>query len=144
VPVPDGGRWAWSSCCKTDFAAAAQHGGAVNFVRCHLAVVRVLDIVRNCGLVDGVDIQDETGYDADRDLGRLIRKSGASQANLVALTGAIHQALGQIPDDVRSPGLSRQVFEPVRNGGAALGDQEARRRQAWAVAALVRDTRARA
>jgi hypothetical protein len=50
-------RWSWSSFCKTQFASNPQYGGDENFLRCHLAVVKLLDHAAELGILS--EIHDE-------------------------------------------------------------------------------------
>jgi hypothetical protein len=43
--------WSWESFCKTQYASNPNAGGMANFVRCHLAVVRLLDCAKAMGTV---------------------------------------------------------------------------------------------
>ena len=52
--------WYWHSFCKTQFSSNPSVGGAANFVRCHLAVIRLLDEAKAIGILD--EVKDEGGY----------------------------------------------------------------------------------
>ena len=43
--VPPGG-WRWSYSCCTQHASSPEHGRLDNFLRCHLAVISLLDAIR--------------------------------------------------------------------------------------------------
>lgn len=58
--------WRWEGFCRTGQAADPERGELEDFLRCHLAVVALLDRAAALGLLDGVD--DPTGYWAARDL----------------------------------------------------------------------------
>ena len=58
--------WSWSSFCKTEFASNPSFGGVEHFLRCHLAVVRMLDFAKDMGILHGVT--DESDYFEKRDL----------------------------------------------------------------------------
>ena len=51
--------WRWASFCKTQYASNPQHGGVANFLRCHLAVITMLDHARSLGILSQVN--DEGG-----------------------------------------------------------------------------------
>lgn len=64
--------WSWSSFCKTQYAANV--GGVENFLRCHLAIVALLDHAKVLGMLD--EVVDEGEYWEKRD-----RVSLAGQVN---------------------------------------------------------------
>src|ERR1019366_341394 len=43
--------WRWTSFCKTQYASDPKAGGVENFLRCHLSVIKVLDFIKQTGLV---------------------------------------------------------------------------------------------
>jgi len=49
--------WSWQSFCKTQYASNAQCGGVENFLRCHLAVIKMLDHAKSLGILE--DVSDE-------------------------------------------------------------------------------------
>jgi len=61
--------WSWSSFCKTQYAANV--GGVANFLRCHLAIVALLDFARILGVLGRV--HDEGDYWDTRDHDMLTR-----------------------------------------------------------------------
>ena len=52
--------WRWSSFCKTQYATSPECGGLKNFLKCHLAVITLLDHAKLGGLV--TDVHDEGEY----------------------------------------------------------------------------------
>ena len=66
--------WRWSSFCKTQYASNPECGGVENFLRCHLAVIALLDRAKAIGLVD--EVSDEGDYWTDRDASALVRTVG--------------------------------------------------------------------
>ena len=48
------GNWSWGSFCKTQYASNPECGGVENFLRCHLAVVAVLDHAAALGILKEV------------------------------------------------------------------------------------------
>lgn len=68
--IPTGlGAWSGSGFCKTGYAANDHYGGLVNFLTCHLAVIKVLEECQRSGLA--VDVDDESGFWDTRDLVQL-------------------------------------------------------------------------
>jgi hypothetical protein len=58
-----GGRWRWSSFCKTQYASDPKCGGVANFLRCHISLITLLDrIAERLGV--SVECNDEGGYGA--------------------------------------------------------------------------------
>ena len=72
--------WSWSSFCKTQYAARPEVGGAANFLRCHLAIVRLLDFADTLGILG--EVQDESDYWEQRD-----REALTHQVGSMALVG---------------------------------------------------------
>ncbi len=58
--------WCWRSSCKTEAANDAEYGGVVNFVRCHLGVVALLDAAVRIGF--RVEVVDDAEYWEKRDV----------------------------------------------------------------------------
>jgi hypothetical protein len=63
-------RWQWSYSCCTQSASRPEHGGLENFLRCHLALVALLDAIKGAGLAE-VEAKDDGGYWERRDLKKL-------------------------------------------------------------------------
>jgi len=66
--------WSWSSFCKTQYAANPEVGGVDNFLRCHLAIVSLLDFAGVLGILGKV--HDEGSYWENRDHGALAAMVG--------------------------------------------------------------------
>ncbi|MCC6682237.1 MAG: AsnC family protein [Phycisphaeraceae bacterium] len=64
--------WRWQSFCKTQYASNPVDGGTDNFLRCHEAVVSMLDFCQTLGILDTVN--DESGYWERRDRQALIQE----------------------------------------------------------------------
>ncbi len=58
--------WQWSYSCCTQPASRPEHGGMENFLRCHRAVIRLLDAIKQAGLAE-VEVKDDGGYWERRD-----------------------------------------------------------------------------
>jgi len=85
--------WSWGSFCKTQYASEPECGGVPHFLRCHLAVVKMLDHAKTIGILEGVS--DEGGFWERRDVKALARNVGEWNAMLDALTGQLRQWFGQ-------------------------------------------------
>jgi hypothetical protein len=68
------GGWSWSSFCKTVFAANPDVGGPANFLRCHLAIVNLLDFAESLGVLG--EVHDEGEYWEKRDREALTAQVG--------------------------------------------------------------------
>lgn len=83
VPSPAGGKklatkldgWSWTSFCKTQYASDPKCGGVKNFLRCHLCVIKMLDFLKQSGLVT-VEVRDESEFWDKRDLKALAKEVG--------------------------------------------------------------------
>jgi hypothetical protein len=62
--------WRWSYSCCTQPASRPAHGGLENFLRCHLAVIGLLDAITQAGLAE-VKVKDDGGYWERRDPNKL-------------------------------------------------------------------------
>ena len=61
--------WYWRGYCSTDRASNPDCGGMENFLRCHLAIVQLLDHAAELGILK--DILDEGGYWSKRNINEL-------------------------------------------------------------------------
>ena len=68
--LPPVERWLWSYSCCTQHASRPEHGGLENFLRCHLALVALLDAIKGAGLAE-VEVKDDGGYWQRRDREKL-------------------------------------------------------------------------
>ncbi len=75
--------WRWSSFCKTQYAFDPTQEGILNFLRCHLNVICLLDKAKAQGCLDRVS--DEGGFWESRDLQALAQRVGASHELLAIL-----------------------------------------------------------
>ena len=67
--------WCWYSFCTTQYASDPKCGGVENFVRCHLCVIKMLDFIKQTGLVT-VTVEDGSGYWEKRGLEALVKEIG--------------------------------------------------------------------
>ena len=59
--LPAAVGWQWSYSCCTQPASRPEHGGVENFLRCHLAIIGLLDAIKRAGLAQ-VEVEDDGGY----------------------------------------------------------------------------------
>jgi hypothetical protein len=80
--------WRWGSFCKTEYASDPACGGVENFVRCHLLVIQMLDLLRTAGWFE-VAVSDESDYWEHRNLEKLEREVGAWNETIAAVVGRL-------------------------------------------------------
>ena len=85
-------RWHWGSFCKTQYASNPDCGGLQNFLRCHLAVIRMLDHAQELGILKGVS--DEGDYWQQRDIEALAREIGLWNEMIAAWAGQLKDMAG--------------------------------------------------
>jgi hypothetical protein len=85
--------WRWSSFCKTQYASNPDCGGVVNFLRCHLSVVAMLDQAKKLGCLK--DVSDEGGFWQKRDVPTLVKEIGSWNQMIAAFGGRLKDALGE-------------------------------------------------
>ena len=128
------GRWYGQWACKTQYASSPQHGGLDHFVRCHLAVIAMLDEAKR--LEFGLKVSDEGGYWTSRRLPRLL-------ATLDRYNRVIARLAGRMKDTFKgsfvAPITKRPDFEHLEAGAKRAVPTS------WSpeVRALVRRTRGR-
>ncbi len=64
--LPLSERWQWSYSCCTQPASRPEHGGLDNFLRCHRAIIDLLEAIKLSGLA-GIEVKDDSGYWERRD-----------------------------------------------------------------------------
>jgi hypothetical protein len=84
--------WRWSSFCKTQYASNPDCGGAQNFLRCHLAVIKVLDQARSLGILENVS--DEGGFWEKRDIQALAQEVGQWNQMMAGFVGQMKDWFG--------------------------------------------------
>ncbi len=84
--------WSWGSFCKTQYASNRDCGGVENFLRCHLAVVKMLDRAQSLGILE--DVSDEGDFWENRDVRALARQVGDWNEMIAAFAGKLKDTLG--------------------------------------------------
>jgi len=105
--------WTWRSFTKTQYASNPNYGGVVNFLRCHLLVVRMLDHAKQLGALG--DVNDESHYWERRDVPALAREVGEWNEMIAAQMGQLKDALGA---GVAGEILSFPNFEHLEAAGS--------------------------
>lgn len=85
--------WSWHACTKTQYASLR---GNDHFVRCHRAVIALLDAARALGLE--VEVRDDSGYWDHRDEGRLLE-------SVEYWNAVVAKIAGRVTDGVEGAGL---------------------------------------
>jgi hypothetical protein len=84
--------WHWRSFCKTQYASNPDCGGIANFLRCHLAVIALLDKAKELGCLH--EVRDEAQFWESRDLEALVEQIGSWNQMMAAFGGALKDVLG--------------------------------------------------
>jgi hypothetical protein len=84
--------WCWTSFCKTQYASDPRCGGLEHFLKCHLAVVKLLDQAGNLGLLQ--EVKDEGGYWTNRDPAKLGSEVGDWNTMIAGWAGRLKDAFG--------------------------------------------------
>jgi hypothetical protein len=129
APKPDGGLetaatdvpgWQLRSFCKTQYASNPAHGGLENFLRCHQAVIGVLDHARELGILESVS--DESRYWEHRDPDLLTKDVTKWNQSIAAFYGKFKD---HVPGPSHSPIGEYPNFEHLEaEGNEALGDDD--------------------
>ena len=91
--IPSGlSGWSWRSFTKTQYASNPAYGGVEHFLRCHLAIVKVLDHAAELGILHGVT--DESDYWEKRDVMALAACVGKWNTMIAGWAGRLKDAFG--------------------------------------------------
>jgi hypothetical protein len=118
------GWYAWSDCCKTQYAGNPKFGGVENFLRAHVSVFRVLDECKRLGMKTRV--RDDGRYWRHRDEGKLIRRLREWDELIAGLVGRLSDAIGDGHGPVVAPIKDRPDFEHLEARGAARRGKQAK------------------
>ena len=86
------GDWSWSSFCKTQYASNPEVGGVENFLRSHLAVVKLLDAAAEIGILK--EVSDEGDYWQKRDIKALAAEVGDWNTMIAGWAGRLKDSFG--------------------------------------------------
>lgn len=111
------GWYAWSDCCKTQYAGNPKLGGVGNFLRAHLSVFRVLDECKRLGMA--THVRDDGRYWRRRDEGKLFRTPREWDELIAGFVGRMSDAVGDEHGPVAAPIKDRPDFEHLEARGAA-------------------------
>ncbi|WP_207714325.1 hypothetical protein [Scytonema sp. UIC 10036] len=119
--IKDVNDWMWTGFCKTQYASNPEYGGLENFLKCHLLIVKMLDVACELGIT--CDVSDEGGYWEKRNIEKLVSNIRKHNILMAALTGKIKDDLaviGNIP--VLSPIFDYPNFEHLEAEGRQTPD----------------------
>ena len=97
--IPWGGRtirtgirgWCWNAFCETHYASEEENGGKEHFIRCHVAIIKLLDHAAELGILQGVF--DLGGYWESRDVTRLVESIGAWDRKIEKMTDHLRKLI---------------------------------------------------
>ena len=97
--------WSWQCSCKTQYASNESDD---HFIKCHTALVALLDEAVNIGLI--VDVMDEGGYWESRDVDRLLAEVQTMNRIVARFGGALDDAIGA-EHSIEAPIFEHPNFE---------------------------------
>ncbi len=107
--------WRWAGFTKTQYASDPRSGGIMNFLRCHLAVIALLDAAGRSGLK--VQVDDGGGYWKGRDVRALAQEVGQWNSFVAALGGAMKDRMETAGLTVAGAIFGRPDFEHLEAAG---------------------------
>ncbi|MGG6265425.1 hypothetical protein ACQ4M3_24410 [Leptolyngbya sp. AN03gr2] len=114
--------WIWTGFCKTQYASNSEYGGREHFIRCHLALVKLLDESQKLGVRCEVD--DQGNYWNTRSIFELTAALNAQNVFMAATMGSIKNALDSTAT-LQAPILDYPNFEYLEaEGRSSLTDDE--------------------
>lgn len=84
--------WRGGGNCKTQYASNPRYGGAENFLRCHLAVIQMLDYAQDLGILE--QVSDEGEYWEQRDRRALVSTVTHWNEMVAGVAGQLKDMLG--------------------------------------------------
>lgn len=111
--TPD--EWQWYDYCKTQYASSPEYGGLEHFLKCHLAVTKILDGCQRLGILE--DVSDESGYWEERKLEGLIDCLRRYNFFTAAAIGTAKDLLEPLGYKAEAPILNRPDFEHLEARG---------------------------
>lgn len=110
------GDWSWSSFCKTQYASNPESGGVENFLRCHLAVVALLDHAATIGILK--EVRDEGDFWDRRDVKALATEVGDWNSLIAGWAGRLKDQFG---DAIQAEIANFPNFEHLEAKGREKG-----------------------
>lgn len=105
------GNWSWLSFCKTQYASNPDCGGVENFLRCHRAVVDLLDAADELGILK--EVHDEGNFWDNRDADALAAVISQWNSMIAGLAGRFKDSLGDgvVSEITKFPNFERLEAE---------------------------------
>lgn len=107
--------WQWHDFCKTQYASSPECGGLQNFLRCHQAVLQLVDHCQELGILDHAC--DPSGYWEHHDLAQLVKCVNEHNIFTAAAIGTVKDALAPMGYSAEAPILERADFEHLEAQG---------------------------
>lgn len=107
--------WQWFDYCKTQYASAPEHGGITNFLRCHLAVLQLLESCQQLQMLEMAS--DPSGYREKRDLEALVQSVNEANCFTAAAIGGVIDGLRPLGYSADAAILQRADFERLEAEG---------------------------
>lgn len=107
--------WSWSSFCKTQYASNPARGGAENFLRAHLSIVKLLDSAAELGILK--EVYDEGSFWEKRDIAALVAEVGDWNAMIAGWAGQLKDAFGDaiVSEIARFPNFEHLEAQAEKN-----------------------------
>jgi hypothetical protein len=109
------GGWRWSSFCKTQYTSDPSVGGLPHFLRCHLAVVALLDRAKELGCLQRV--KDEGGFWEKRSVEALSKEIGQWNQMIAAVGGVLQGIAEKDGSKLEAPIFGFPNFERLEAAG---------------------------
>jgi len=106
--------WHWSSFCKTQYASNPECGGVEHFLRCHFAVIKILDHAQQLGFL--TEVHDEGHFWDKRDVKALVQEIGEWNEMIAGFFGKLKDQIKDI--DVVAPIAKYPNFEHLEAEGS--------------------------
>lgn len=108
--------WRWHSFCKTQYASDPKCGGVKNFLRCHLCVIKMLDFIKQTGLVE-TEVSDESDYFTHRDMKKLAQEVGEWNELIAGFASELRSTAGVEGKSIQAPITGFPNFERLEAKG---------------------------
>ncbi len=114
-PTRRRGYYSWQASCKTQYSAHPKLGGEANFLKAHLALIELLDQIRQTGVA--VRIRDDSRYARHRNADRLLCSLRQWDAIIAGVAGRLGDAIGDRLGALIAPIKERPDFEHLEPKG---------------------------
>jgi len=108
-------QWQWKDYCKTQYASNPDYGGLEHFLRCHLAIVKILEFCQQLGILQ--EVTDPSGYWEHHNLEALLTSLRQHNILTAAMIGSAKDLLQPLGYTAQAPILDRPDFEHLEAMG---------------------------